>query len=70
MSSPNRFKLVMSENRSCGKHSILFHTWHFLMPLRKKKKTFGSIVGKGENAYKQHFLLFQPCFLTYEKQIL
>ena len=27
-----------------------------------------NIVGKGENAGNQHFLLFQQCFLTFPKQ--
>ena len=29
------------------------------------KKTFKNIVGKGENAGDQHFLLFPQCFLPY-----
>ena len=29
-----------------------------------KKKHFENIVGKGENAVSQHFLLFPQCFLT------
>ena len=32
------------------------------------KKPFGNIVGKGENAGNQHFLLF-PRFLLYQGQI-
>ena len=29
------------------------------------KKPFENIVGKGENAGNQHFLLFPPCFLPF-----
>ena len=32
-------------------------------------KPFENIVGKGENAGKQHLLLFPQCFLPYRKQI-
>ena len=32
-------------------------------------KAFENIVGKGENAGNQHFLLFPQCFLTFPKQI-
>ena len=34
-----------------------------------KKKPFDNIVGKGENAGKQRFLLFPLCFLPFQKQI-
>ena len=30
-----------------------------------EKKPFENIVGKGENAGNQHFLLFPQCFLSY-----
>ena len=32
------------------------------------KATFENIVGKGENAGYQHFLLFPQCFLPYKKK--
>ena len=32
-----------------------------------KQKPFGNIVGKGENAVYQHFLLFPNCFLPFLK---
>ena len=35
-----------------------------------KKKPFETIVGKGENAGNQQFLLFLQCFLPFPKQIL
>ena len=34
-----------------------------------RKKAFENIVGKGENAGNQHFLLFPQCFLPFLKQI-
>ena len=34
-----------------------------------RKGAFENIVGKGENAGNQHFLLFQLCFLSFSKQI-
>ena len=34
-----------------------------------KKKPFENIVGKGENASHQHFLLFPQCFLPFSKEI-
>ena len=36
-----------------------------LMTLRKRP--FENIVGKGENAAKQHFILFPQCFLPYQR---
>ena len=33
------------------------------------RNTFENIVGKGENAYNQNFLLFPQCFLPFPKQI-
>ena len=34
-----------------------------------RKEPFKNIVGKGENASNQHFLLFSQCFPPYERQI-
>ena len=34
-----------------------------------KKKALENIVGKGENAGSQHFLLFPQCFIPFSKQI-
>ena len=34
-----------------------------------KKEAFQNILGKGENAGNQHFLLFPKCFLPFPKQI-
>ena len=33
-----------------------------------KKKAFENIVGKGENAGNQHFLLFPQLFLPYQRE--
>ena len=35
-----------------------------------RKKPFENIVGQGENADNQHFLLFPQCFLPYQGQKL
>ena len=35
-----------------------------------KQRAFENIVGKGENAGNQHFLLFTQCLLPFPKQIL
>ena len=35
-----------------------------------KQRAFENIVGKGENAGNQHFLLLPQCFLTFQNQIL
>ena len=34
-----------------------------------KKTAFEKILGKGENAGNQHFLLFPQCFLPFPRQI-
>ena len=34
-----------------------------------KQRAFENIVGKGENAGNQHFLLFPQCFLPFPNQI-
>ena len=34
-----------------------------------RKKLFENIVGKGENAGDQHFLLFPQCFIPFQRQI-
>ena len=35
-----------------------------------RKKYFENVVGKGEDASKQHFLLFPQCFNPIEKEII
>ena len=35
----------------------------------EKKKLFENIVGEGENANNQHFLLFPQCFLLLQEQV-
>ena len=47
-------------------HLTLHHTIPTFMTL--SKKPFENIVGRGENAGNQHFLLFQQCFQPYQKQ--
>ena len=47
----------------------LYHTIPTLNSImKKKKKAFENIVGKGENAGNQHFHLFPQCFLPFLKQ--
>ena len=38
------------------------------MPLYHTIQSFENIVGKGENAGDQHFLLFPQCLLQYQRQ--
>ena len=53
-----------------SKLTVSFNSWphnpDFLTTLRKK--TFENIVGKGENAGNQHFLLFPQCFLPIQRR--
>ena len=53
----------------CVVIGLLFSTQSRLL-LTLKEKAFENIVGKGENAGSQHFLLFPQCFLPFPKQIL
>ena len=47
------------------------NTTNHLQPLTTlKKKAQENTVGKGENAGKQHFLLFPQCFLHYQGEKL
>ena len=39
------------------------------LPTTLRKKPFENIVGKGENAGNQHFLLFPQSFLSFPNQI-
>ena len=50
-------------------HNILYQTTLDFKDIDKKKKPFENIVGKGENAGKQHFHLFQQCFLPYQRPV-
>ena len=36
----------------------------------ERRKTFENILGEGENAGNQHFLLFPKCFLSFQRNIL
>ena len=50
---------------SCGDINQFTKQPRLLTPLRKRP--FENIVGKGENAGNQHFLLFPQCFLLCER---
>ena len=52
----------------CLVKSYLFTT-QFRLLMTLKKKPFETIVGKGENAGNQHFLLFQQYFLPISKRV-
>ena len=52
----------------CGKELILHNT--ILCYNNLSKNPFQNIVGKGENAGNQHFLLFPQCFLPYQRHKL
>ena len=41
----------------------------FDTPKEEEKITCENILGKGENAGNQHFLLFPQCFLSYERNV-
>ena len=44
-------------------------TTQFQLLMTPNKEAFENIVGKGENAGNQHFLLCPQCFLSFTKQI-
>jgi hypothetical protein len=47
--------------------SLLFTT-QFRLLTTLKHRAFENIVGKEENAGKQHFFLFPQCFLLYKRK--
>ena len=57
----NSYQFQITLNQLFTTQSQLFMTL--------RKKAFESIVGKGENAGNQHFLLFPQCFLPASKRI-
>ena len=61
-------KVRFDANFRSGLHFTLYLTIPTFYAL--KKKPFETIVGKGENAGNQQFLLFPQCFLPFPKQIL
>ena len=65
-SAPNHDFLEFSTKFDTGpdsEHLTLYHAIATLNTL--KKKAFENILGKGENAGHQHFLLFPQCFSTF-----
>ena len=62
--SANAFNLNKAKILLSGKELTCYHTI-LAVP---GKKPFEHIVGKGENADNQHFLLFQQCFLPYQRK--
>ena len=59
------FMQIDNQNLSFSVIISLLHHPNIITSL--KKKALENIVGKGENAGNQHFLLFPHCFLTYFK---
>ena len=51
-------------------HTVKLFTTQSQLLTILRKKPFGNIVGKGENAGNQHFLLFPQCFLTFPNKNL
>ena len=50
--------------------NITFMNYSLVTTYDIDKAAFEYIVGKGENAVKQHFLLFPQCFIPYQRQKL
>ena len=64
MSIANAFERIHSILPDFG--NILLTLYHKIRLLRTlKEMAFENIVGKGENAVNQHFLLVPQCFLPY-----
>ena len=68
MSSAICFNLDQSKISSSGNGFALYHIIPNFNDL-EKKNTSENIVGKGENAGHQHFLLFQQCFIPFPSEI-
>ena len=65
--SPGLLKGGFVKSWGCVVKSELFNTQSRLLTT-SRKKPFENIVGKGENAGNQHFLLFPQRFLLYQRQ--
>ena len=74
LSISDSFKVCIIPTWLCGKGLRLFSILRLYYTIktieRKYKKPFDNIVGKGENAGNQNFLLSQHCFLPFLMQIL
>ena len=60
-------KETWGKDENADHHYPITTQWRLLMHWRKKP--FGNIVEKEENAGNQHFLLFPPCLSSYETQL-
>ena len=60
-------KLVRQTNHALLKESLTLDQTILTWNNPEKKSLFENIVGKGENAGTQHFLLFPQCFLSFPK---
>ena len=64
-------KIMLTNSTEHKSVSLLSQPYHtVLSEMTFREKPFENIVGKGENAGNQHFLLFPKCFLPYENQII
>ena len=63
----NSRKKMPLKNKTGDRNTLPSNSCFYRHWKRSLKK---NIVGKGENAVKQHFLLFPQCFLLHEGQIL
>ena len=54
----------------CGNGFTLYHIIPTFKDPGLTKNTFENIVGKGENAGYQHFLLFPQCFQPHQTEIM
>ena len=61
----NVFLLFLAENVWCAQFELLLFTTQSRLLTPLYGKPFENIVGKGENAGNQHFLLFPHCFLPF-----
>ena len=60
------WKTILSAYTMCRHLEKLFTTQSRILTTLYKKP-LENIVGKGENAGNQHFLLFPQCFLPYQR---
>ena len=67
MSSAICFNFDQCKTLSSG-HGLTLITTQPRLLTTLKKKALENTVGKGENAGNQHFLLFQECFLLYQRE--
>ena len=72
VSSPRKFlQKRKKKTHTHTENSVLLEPWACRLPVTcftLKKRAFVNILGKGENAGNQHFLLFSECLLPDQRQ--